>query len=52
MCLESIVYKNLIRECRRYMKGMRPSTWLWQTNAMSVIHYIKKLKELKTKGRN
>jgi len=46
MGVKIIVYKNLIRQCRKYMAGLRPSSWLWQTNAMSIHHYIQKIREV------
>jgi len=45
--VQEIIYKRLIKECRRYMKGMKPSSWQWQSNARSIIRYIAKIREIK-----
>lgn len=44
--VSAIVYRNMIRECRKYMRGLKPSDWLWRSNAMSIHHYIQQLRYL------
>jgi len=36
--VQEIIYKRLIKECRRYMKGMKPSNWQWQSKINNSLH--------------
>ena len=47
MNLEIVIYQKLIRECREGMKFYFPNSWQWKSNAMSIHHYIQKIRELK-----
>lgn len=46
--MEETVYIGMLRECWKWMKKVKPSNQIWYNNALSVHHYCKKLKELRS----